>query len=167
LLAHVVAAAEVDGAVARQMTNINRQICQSTEANRFATLFLALYEDRTRQFRYTNAGHNPPILIRANGATERLTTGGMMVGAFEWAVYEEAGAGLAPGDVLLIFSDGISEAENESGEEYGEEKLAQFAVEHRTLSADELRDAIFAEVDTWSGARERGDDQTLVIVKGR
>ena len=167
LLAHVVAAAEIEGAVARQMTNINRQICQSTEANRFATLFLALYEDRTRQFRYTNAGHNPPILVRAGGAIERLTMGGMMVGAFEWAVYEEAGAELAPGDVLLIFSDGISEAENESGEEYGEEKLVRFAVEHRTLSADELRDAIFAEVDDWSGTRERGDDQTLVIVKGR
>jgi sigma-B regulation protein RsbU (phosphoserine phosphatase) len=167
VLAHVVAAAEVDGAVARQMTNINRQLCRSTEANRFATLFLALYEDRSRHFRYTNAGHNAPILVRADGTIERLTTGGMMVGAFEWAEYEEAGASLAAGDLLLIFSDGISEAENESGEEYGDQKLAQFAVQHRTLSADKLRDAVFAEVDAWAGARERGDDQTLVIVKGR
>jgi sigma-B regulation protein RsbU (phosphoserine phosphatase) len=167
LLAHVVAAAEVDGAVARQMTNINRQLCRSTESNRFATLFLALYEDRTRRFRYTNAGHNAPVLVRADGTIERLTTGGMMVGAFEWAEYEEAGAALAPGDLLLIFSDGISEAENEAGEEYGEERLARFAVEHRGLIADELRDAVFAEVDAWSGTRERGDDQTLVIVKGK
>jgi sigma-B regulation protein RsbU (phosphoserine phosphatase) len=166
LLAHVVAAAEIDGAVARQMTNINSQICESTESNRFATLFLALYEDRTREFRYTNAGHNAPVLVRADGTIERLTTGGMMVGAFEWAEYEEAGAQLAPGDLLLIFSDGISEAENDSGEEYGEERLARFAVEHRTLPAAELRDAIFAEVDSWIGARERGDDQTLVIMKG-
>jgi sigma-B regulation protein RsbU (phosphoserine phosphatase) len=167
LLAHVVAAAEIEGAVARQMMNINRQLCESTESNRFATLFLALYEDRTCQFRYTNAGHNAPILVRADGSIERLPTGGMMVGAFEWAEYEEAGAALAPGDVLLIFSDGISEAENEAGLEYGEERLTGFAVEHRMLSADELRSAIFAEVDAWSGARERDDDQTLVIVKGK
>ncbi|MBA2733884.1 MAG: SpoIIE family protein phosphatase, partial [Acidobacteria bacterium] len=165
LLADVVAAAEVDGAVARQITNINRQLCQSTESNRFATLFLGLYEDRTRQFRYTNAGHNAPVLIHADGTIERLTTGGMMTGAFEWAIYEEAGATLAPGEVLLIFSDGISEAQNEGDEEYGEDRLARFAVEHRTLSAVELRDAIFSEVDVWSGARERGDDQTLMIVK--
>lgn len=167
LLAHVVAAAEVDGAVARQMTNINRQLCQSTESNRFATLFLALYEDSTREFRYTNAGHNAPVLVRADGSIERLTTGGMMTGAFEWAEYEEAGAALAPNDLLLIFSDGISEAENEAGEEYSEDRLTRFAVEHRTLSPAELRDAIFAEVDAWSGALERDDDQTLVIVKGR
>lgn len=167
LLTHVVAAAEINGAVARMMTNINPQLCQSTESNRFATLFLALYEDSTREFRYSNAGHNAPVLIRADGSVERLTTGGMMIGAFEWATYEEAGAALAPGDVLLIFSDGISEAENESGEEYGDERLVRFVIESRTLSADELRAAIFAEVDAWSGARERDDDQTLVIVKGR
>jgi sigma-B regulation protein RsbU (phosphoserine phosphatase) len=167
LLTHVVAAAEINGAVARMMTNINTQLCQSTESNRFATLFLALYEDSTREFRYSNAGHNAPALIRAGGSVERLTTGGMMVGAFEWATYEEAGAALAPDDVLLIFSDGISEAENEIAEEYGDERLVRFAIENRALSANELRAAIFAEVDTWSGARERDDDQTLVIVKGR
>jgi phosphoserine phosphatase RsbU/P len=167
LLTHVVEAAEIDGAVARKMTNINLQLCHSTEANRFATLFLALYEDSTRQLRYSNAGHNAPMLIRANGQIERLTTGGMLIGAFEWAIYEEAWAELAPGDLLLIFSDGISEVENESGEEYGEERLAHFAIERRTLSADKLRDAIFIEIDAWSGSRERGDDQTLVIIKSK
>jgi sigma-B regulation protein RsbU (phosphoserine phosphatase) len=100
-----------------------------------------------------------------DGAVERLTTGGMMVGAFDWAVYEEASATLRAGDLLLIFSDGISEAESEAGEEYGEERLVKFAIEHRALSADELRNAIFEEIDTWSGTRERGDDQTLVILK--
>lgn len=167
LLTQVVAATELKGVVARQVTNINRQLCDSTESNRFATLFLALYDDRTQQFSYTNAGHNAPMLIRADGRIERLTTGGMMTGAFEWAMYEEAGAALASGDVLLIFSDGISEAESESGEEYGEERLAHFTAERRKLPATELRDAIFAEIDAWSGARERGDDQTLVIMKGK
>jgi sigma-B regulation protein RsbU (phosphoserine phosphatase) len=156
---------EMDGAVARKVTNINRQLCQSTDANRFATLFLGLYEDRTRTLRYTNAGHNAPLLVRADGTIERLTTGGMMVGAFEWARYEEAAAKLQTNDLLLIFSDGISEAENAAGEEYGEERLVRFAVEHRRLSSDDLRRAIFEEIDAWSGARERADDQTLVIIK--
>lgn len=167
LLAYVVADAEIDGAVKRLMTNINRQLCQSTEANRFATLFLAIYEDRSRILHYTNAGHNAPILVRRDGSVDRLTTGGMMVGAFDWAAYEEAAVALQPDELLLIFSDGISEAESEAGEEYGEERLTKFAVEHRGLSADELRGAIFEEIDGWSGTRERGDDQTLVIVKGR
>ena len=156
---------EMDGAVSRKITNINTQLCQSTEANRFATFFLAIYEDRTRQLRYTNAGHNPPALVRADGTVERLTTGGMIVGAFEYARYEEAAVALDAGDLLLIFSDGISEAENQGGEEYGEERLIRFTVRHRALSADELRRAIFDEIDDWSGARERGDDQTLVIIK--
>lgn len=161
----VVAEALIDGVVARQMTNINSQLCQSTEANRFATLFLAIYEDRTRTLHYTNAGHNPPILVRTDGTVERLTSGGMLVGAFDWAGYEETEIALQPGDLLLIFSDGISEAENDAGAEYGEKQLAQFVVERRALSAEQLRDAIFEEIDAWSGTRERDDDQTLVIVK--
>ncbi|MDT5121520.1 MAG: phosphoserine phosphatase RsbU/P [Acidobacteriota bacterium] len=161
----VVADALMDGVVARQMTNINRQLCQSTEANRFASLFLAIYEDRTRTLHYTNAGHNAPILVRADGKVERLTIGGMLVGAFDWAAFEEASTTVQPGDLLLVFSDGISEAESEAGVEYDEQRLTHFAVAHQTLSADELRHAIFEEIDKWSGTRERGDDQTLVIVK--
>ncbi len=165
LLVQVVGEAEVDGAVSRKVTNINAQLCRSTDANRFATLFLALYEDRTRRLYFTNAGHNAPILVRASGAVERLTTGGMMVGAFEWASYEEGSTDLDAGDVLVIYSDGITEAERAPDEEYGEERLVQLIVEHRSLTADELRRIIFDEIDQWSGQKERGDDQTLVVMK--
>lgn len=167
LIARVVADADIDGAVARKVTNINAQLCQSTDANRFATFFLTLYEDRTRTLRYTNAGHNPPILVRADGKVERLTTGGMMVGAFEWATYEEGHTQLEPGDVLVIYSDGITEAEREPGEEYDEERLVQLIIKNRRLSAHELREAIFADVDAWTGQKERGDDQTLVVMKAK
>jgi sigma-B regulation protein RsbU (phosphoserine phosphatase) len=166
-LARVVADADIDGAVVRNATKINKQLCQSTDANRFATLFLAIYEDRTRVMRYTNAGHNAPVLVRVDGTTERLTIGGMMVGAFDFASYEEDRLVLKAGDVLVIFSDGISEAESEAGEEYGEARLLNFISAHNALSAHKLREAIFAEIDAWAGARERGDDQTLVIAKGR
>jgi Stage II sporulation protein E (SpoIIE) len=115
--------------------------------------------------RYTNAGHNAPILVRADGTVERLSAGGLMVGAFDWAPYEEAHTTLETGDVLLIFSDGLSEAQNESGEEYGEERLSQCAGKLRELSVDMMRRIIFDEIDKWSGVAERGDDQTLVILK--
>lgn len=165
VLARVMADADIDGAVARKVTNINKQLCQSTEGNRFATLFLALYDDRTRTLQYSNAGHNAALLIRRDGTAELLTKGGMMVGAFDWAQYEEARTKLEAGELLLIFSDGLSEAENVNKEEYGEERIMKFAIKHRTLSAHDLRQALFDEIDKWSGELERGDDQTLLIVK--
>lgn len=167
MLARVVADADIDGAVARKVTNVNAQLCQSTDANRFATLFLTLYEDRTRTLRFTNAGHNAPILVRANGTVERLTTGGMMVGAFEWASYEEGRTELEPGDVLVIYSDGITEAERAPDEEYGEDRLVKLVIKHRHSSAHEIREAIFNDADAWSDPKERGDDQTLVIMKAQ
>ena len=152
-------------AVERMVESINTQLTQSTDANRFATLFLALYDDAARTLRYTNAGHNAPLLVRADGALERLDTGGMMVGAFDFARYEEGRTALRPGDLLLVFSDGLSEAQNPLGEEYGEQRLSDFVVRNRHLPADQLRRALFDEIDRWSGAQERGDDQTLVILK--
>ncbi|MGH9943712.1 MAG: PP2C family protein-serine/threonine phosphatase [Pyrinomonadaceae bacterium] len=153
-------------AVESMAASLNDQLCRSTDDNRFATFFLALYDDRARTLRYTNAGHNDPILVRAvDGSHERLNAGGTVLGAFEWARYEEASATLAPGDLLFIFSDGLSEAQNALGEEYGEQRLVQFVVARRKLSADELRRQLFTEIDEWSGQQERGDDQTIVILK--
>ena len=154
-------------AVERIAASINEQLCRSTDANRFATLFLALYDDKSRELRYTNAGHNAPLLVRADGSIEQLTIGGTVVGAFDWARYTEARTTLAAGDLLLIYSDGISEAQNPGGEEYGEERLARLALANRDKSADELRHLIFIEVDDWTGGEERGDDQTVVILKSR
>ena len=152
-------------AVENMVSSINQQLCRSTDSNRFATLFLALYDDRARTLRYTNAGHNTPILVRADGSVERLDVGGTIVGVFDFVTYEEAQARLEPGDLLIIFSDGISEAQNVTGEEYGEERIVQLAAANRHLPADDLRQKIFAEVDHWSGDEERNDDQTLVILK--
>lgn len=154
-------------AVSDMTASINDQLCRSTDSNRFVTAFVALYDDATHALRYTNAGHNAPFLIRAGGVVERLETGGIVLGAFDWARYEEAAAGLAAGDVLLLFSDGITEAQNAAGEEYGDERLARLASINRRQSADELRAAVFREIDEWTGGRERDDDQTVVILKCR
>jgi phosphoserine phosphatase RsbU/P len=152
-------------AVEEMVAHINAHLYQSTDANRFVTLFLALYDDRARRLRYTNGGHNAPFLIRADGTHELLERGGTVVGAFDFARYEEAATALAPGDLLLIYSDGISEAQNATGEEFGDERLLQLGLRYRELSADDLRRVIFDEIEEWSGGRERDDDQTVVILK--
>jgi sigma-B regulation protein RsbU (phosphoserine phosphatase) len=158
---------DTDCAVENMAASINDQLCRSTDSNRFATVFLALYDDRTRRLRYTNAGHNPPLVVRASGAVEKLDVGGTVLGAFDWARYEEAAATLEAGDLLLVYSDGISEAQNHAGEEYDDERLARFAVANRHLSSDDLRAAVFDEIDAWTGGRESDDDQTVVILKAR
>ncbi|HEY0099481.1 MAG TPA: SpoIIE family protein phosphatase, partial [Pyrinomonadaceae bacterium] len=157
---------DIECAVEQMAASINEQLCHSTDSNRFATLFIALYDDATRQLRYTNAGHNDALLIRAgSGTVEHLTEGGTVLGAFEWARYTEARTTLERGDVLVIYSDGISEADNPRGAEYTEHRLAHLVRKNRDKSADELRQLIFTEVDNWTGGQERDDDQTVVILK--
>jgi sigma-B regulation protein RsbU (phosphoserine phosphatase) len=152
-------------AVSNMAESINVQLCRATDANRFATLFLALYDDRARTLRYTNAGHNAPMLVRADGTVERLWEGGTVVGAFDTARFEEGQASLGSDDLLVVFSDGITEAHNTTGEEYGEQRLAALAVSRRTETAENIRQRIFDEIDLWTGSADRGDDQTLVILK--
>jgi phosphoserine phosphatase RsbU/P len=152
-------------ALSTMATEINKQLCQSTDTNRFATLFLACYDETSGRLHYTNAGHNAAILVKANNGIERLSLGGMMVGAFDWVSYEESWTAFEPGDLLIVFSDGISEAQNEDGEEYSEERLVELVLKHKDLSTVEIKQAIFEEIDRWSNSIERGDDQTLVVIK--
>ena len=124
------------GSISAVATAINEQLCRSTDENRYATLFLALYDDATRRLSYTNAGHNAPVLARADGSVERLGASGTIVGAFPGARYEEAEADLLPGDLLLVFSDGISEAADSAEELYGEDRVVLFVSANRTLSVE-------------------------------
>ncbi|HEX8721212.1 MAG TPA: PP2C family protein-serine/threonine phosphatase, partial [Pyrinomonadaceae bacterium] len=151
--------------VSRMSERINEQLCRSTDADRFATLFLALYDDRTRALRYTNAGHNAPLLVRGDGTVERLWTGGTVLGAFDGVPFEEGQAELNEGDLLVVFSDGITEAQDATGEEYGEQRLADLAAARRAETVENIRRDIFDEIDRWTGQADRGDDQTLVILK--
>jgi sigma-B regulation protein RsbU (phosphoserine phosphatase) len=155
-----------DGCLVSKMTEgINEQLCRSTDADRFATLFLALYDDRARSLRYTNAGHNAPLLVRADGTVERLWTGGTVLGAFDGVPFEEGQIELSDGDLLIVYSDGITEAQNATGEEYSEQRLADLAAAHRAETVENIRTRIFESVESWTGGTDRGDDQTLVILK--
>ena len=153
--------------VSKMAEGINEQLCRSTDANRFATLFLALYDDGARTLRYTNAGHNAPLLVRADGTVERLWTGGTVLGAFDGVGFEEGQATLNEGDLLVVYSDGITEAQDADGEEFGEERLIELLAVHRTETAENIRTRILESVESWAGQAERGDDQTVVVLKAR
>jgi sigma-B regulation protein RsbU (phosphoserine phosphatase) len=151
--------------VSRMAERINEQLCRSTDADRFATLFLAIYDDASRTLRYTNAGHNAPLLVRAGGTVERLWTGGTVLGAFDGVGFEEGQTTMSGRDLLVVYSDGITEAQAAGGEEFGEGRLIELLVRHRTETAENIRTRIFESVESWTGQADRGDDQTLVILK--
>ena len=116
---------------ANVLKTVNRHFFDSTAAERFATLFFATYDDRTRELRYVNCGHLAPLLLRMSGQLERLGPTATMLGAFrEWGC-TEASADLLPGDTLVMYSDGVTEAGIEGGHEYGEERLIAKMREHQ------------------------------------
>jgi sigma-B regulation protein RsbU (phosphoserine phosphatase) len=148
------------------LTSLNRVLVQKSDDNRFITLFCALI-DVDRTLSYVNAGHNPPILARANGGTELLATGSMLLGAFDFAEYQAQETKLEPGDVLVIFSDGVTEAVNTSNQMFGNQRLEQLVKKSEDLSAKEIKDRIEQEVLAFTRGLPQGDDITLVALKMR
>jgi sigma-B regulation protein RsbU (phosphoserine phosphatase) len=152
------------GRVADLMSNVNRLVCDATPENRYATFFYAQYDPATRRLVYTNGGHNPPMLIRG-GELIRLEEGGPPVGLFRIAPYTQAECRLEPGDLLVCFTDGISEAENPAEEEWGEEALVAAARACARLAPAEMIQSIMLAADQFANGAPQHDDMTLVIAK--
>jgi phosphoserine phosphatase RsbU/P len=153
--------------LARVMQRVNRLVYESSTINRYATFFFATYNPATRELRYVNAGHNPPILLRI-GATEvlRLEAGGVVVGLLPQAVYEEQSVLLCPGDLLITYTDGISEAMTIDDEEWGEERMLNVArIAPPDASAQQILDTIFRAADEFTAGAEQHDDMTLLTMK--
>jgi phosphoserine phosphatase RsbU/P len=148
------------------VANMNKYACSNSQGGlRFTTAFLAEYDAARHVFNYINAGHNNPILRRASGAIERLDVGGLPLGILPEAKYESASITLAPGDWLIIFTDGVIEAENARQEEYGETRLlAAIGAGATTTPADMLK-RLMAEVDLFVGSTPQHDDVTCLLVK--
>jgi sigma-B regulation protein RsbU (phosphoserine phosphatase) len=145
---------------------LNRQLYRSTPAEKYATLFLGVYDGRSRTFTYSNAGHLPPIILGHDGTLRRLDTPGLVVGLFDDQGYEERTIDLAPGDIFLAFSDGVTEPENEFGE-FGEQRLIEIVRGHRHLPLARISEMVTSAVGDWIGPGEQPDDITIVLARAR
>jgi phosphoserine phosphatase RsbU/P len=145
---------------------LNRHLYHSTPPEKYATLFLGIYDGESRKFMYSNGGHLPPFVIHESGEVRKLETGGLVIGLFPEIVLEEEEIRLAPGDVFVAFSDGVTEPENEFGE-FGEERLLDLLRSNRHLSLERISDIVMAAVQDWIGENEQPDDVTLVLARVR
>lgn len=143
---------------------LNRQLFQSTQAHRYATLFLTFYDPASRRLTYTNGGHLVPWLFASDGSHRLLDCGGSVVGLLNGLSYEEATLDFCPGDLLVAFSDGLTEAENEEGE-FGEGRLLAAVSEHRHLPLEELATRVMGLVQSWIGSTEQADDMTILLAR--
>jgi sigma-B regulation protein RsbU (phosphoserine phosphatase) len=145
---------------------LNEQLYRSTPASKYATMFLGFYDGDRRRLNYSNAGHLPPFLVSQDGSYRKLGDGGMVVGLFGGIRYENESVDLQSGDIIVAYSDGVTEPENEFGE-FGEERLMQIVRENSSLPLPRIADAVITAVTDWIGGEEQPDDITIVLARAR
>ena len=146
------------------LQSVNRLFVENTPEDSYATLFYADYDDANHCLRYANCGHNPPLLLRASGEIERLGATATVLGLFTQWSCEVKKIAVGPGDMLVIYTDGVTEAPNQAGEEFGESRLMKIVRAHPQLPVKEMLSMILDEVQNFSGASQ-ADDLTLVIAR--
>lgn len=144
-------------------TKVNSVLCTHIVHEKFITCFYALLDGPRRRLQYTNAGHNAPLLVHRDGSYLQLKAGGALMGVFPDLNYEQGDVGLAAGDRLVLFTDGVTEAINPSDEEFGEERLTKLVVVNRELSAPALQAKILQDVAEFTGG-DFQDDATLLVM---
>lgn len=154
---------------AKLMDKVNRLVYEASASNRYATFFFAAYDPKAQRLDCVNAGHNPPFVLRcgANGSGEvlRLEADGPVVGLLPFAPYTEQSVTLRPGDVMVLFTDGISEAMTHEDEEWGEERMIESAQKCRDKTAEGVMKEIFRDVDAFTAGAPQHDDMTLLVLK--
>ncbi len=150
--------------VAALVAQLNRQLYAATAPEKYATFFFGIYDEASRVLTYTNAGHVQPLLLRS-GVIELLEVTGSVIGAFPATRYEEQTVRLEPGDLLVAYTDGITEPENAYGEEFGAQRLAEIVKRNQTCEPQEIVTRIMEAVRQWSSADELPDDRTVVLVR--
>jgi phosphoserine phosphatase RsbU/P len=154
-----------EGSLAEAVAHINRTVCQNVPLGKYMTCFFGRLTPSTGGLSYVNAGHNAPLIVRADGRVDALEDGGTVLGLFESSAYQEGTAELGPGDALFVFSDGVTETFAPDGGEFGEEGLRQIALSCRGLDAPELETAILRDLERYSAGGKPTDDRTLIVVK--
>jgi sigma-B regulation protein RsbU (phosphoserine phosphatase) len=142
---------------------VNRILCGNITEGRFISFFYCVLDAEVGTLTFSNAGHYAPILVRANGDVERLASGGMVLGVMREGTYDQSHAIVGPGDRLVLYTDGITEARNADDEEFGEERLVELAVEHRGCSAPALLARLAEAVASFTGGTFQ-DDATLIVL---
>ena len=155
-----------DASPATLLSLLNHQLFESTPDAKYATLFLGIYDGATRRLTYANGGHLQPILISGDGSAQLLSCGGTVVGLFDNLSFPEATVQLRPGDLLVTYSDGVTEPENDYGE-FGEERLIQLVRANRHLPLERITEIVMTAVADWIGESEQPDDVTLVLARAR
>jgi sigma-B regulation protein RsbU (phosphoserine phosphatase) len=148
----------------RLVSNLNRQLYATTSAEKYATFCLGVYDEAASTFTYTNAGHLPPLLVR-DGNVETLDVNGTVVGAFPFSEYGESRVLLQPGDLLVCYTDGVTEPENEYGEMFGEARLRDLLARNADRPEQELIDMVLDAVRQWTATEELQDDMTLLLAR--
>ena len=152
-------------AIRRILQKVNRLLYESTDTGKFVTAFYGVLDAKNRVFTFSNAGHNPPLLLRADGRNEWLTEGGLALGVLEDAQYEERPVPLSLGDVIVLYTDGVTEAMDAQEEQYGTQRLETLARSLAKGPAQELVAAIVGDVERFTGERHLNDDLTLVVAR--
>jgi sigma-B regulation protein RsbU (phosphoserine phosphatase) len=165
LQARVQLLAEQPGSPAEMVTSLNRALNVVCPSNRFVTFFLCEIDPRTGETSFSNAGHNPPYLVRADGAVETLAAGGPVLGILPGLTFQPQATLLGPGDTLVVYSDGVTEATNADGDEFGEVRLEEILVRNRTMTAAELVDEVNAELESFVGGAPPNDDITFAVAR--
>jgi sigma-B regulation protein RsbU (phosphoserine phosphatase) len=163
LQASVRAFASSDATPASVTTRVNTALVRNGGLRRFVTFFYGVYDAQSGELTYVTAGHNPPMIVAANGAVRHLTTGGPVLGIFDEATFDQSRVRLSPGDRVVLFTDGIVEAENETREAFGDERLADVVAARSGAGAAAVVDAIFEQVTRFRGG-PLDDDATLVVL---
>jgi sigma-B regulation protein RsbU (phosphoserine phosphatase) len=143
----------------------NKLLFESTSPEKFATLFYGIIDTTHQSINYSNAGHDWPFLIGRDNSIRRFKTGGLMLGLIEQAAYEDEEVPIQVGDVLVVQSDGVSEAMNGNLEQFGEERLQSLILKHVNDTAEEIIDAVIKEVRQHAGAHPQSDDITMMVIK--
>ena len=157
--------AVINRSVKDTVTNANLMLSRFMDMGKFITLFYGIINIIDKTFTYTNAGHNFPFLLDKDGNSKTLEKGGIILGISDNSVYEEETVQLNPGDLLLLYTDGISEAMNEKDEMFEEQRLLKLLKDNQDLSAQNLSEKIVDSVLSFQGTIPQGDDITLVLVK--
>jgi len=167
LEAYLRAQASVGHGLAELMKRVNGLVYEASSASRCATLFFAEYDPRSRELSYVNAGHNPPMILRKSAAAcrvFRMETGGPVVGLLR-QVYQQDSFPLEPGDLVVLFTDGVRESMNARDEEWGEDRLIELAKTCHGLPASEAVSRILAAAEAFAAGASQHDDMTLVVLR--